>query len=268
MRIPAKIAASTVLATSIVIAGALPASAACTRLAFSVNDYGKDGPTSDAKGLLDKYVAKWATEHNIPKYTTGTKTVNCELFLNFIVFDEHTCRAEATVCWDGAPVAPQVKSASTGDKPVTAPATGDGAKPAVKRAAASVIPKAKAPTETATAPAATTATIETGTLPLLKPVAAPPAAVVAAPSAPAPTPVAVIPLPAPAAPAAAAAPAIAPPAAPPAPAVPAQAAAVPVVDQALAAANKAAAAAERAAAAAERAAAAAMAAEKASAAKP
>jgi hypothetical protein len=271
MRIPAKIAASTVLATSIIIAGALPASAACTRLAFSVNDYGKDGPTSDAKGLLDKYVAKWATEHNIPKYTTGTKTVNCELFLNFIVFDEHTCRAEATVCWDGAPVTPQAKSASTSDKPVAAPSTGDGAKPAVKRAAASVIPKAKAPTDTATAPAPATATIETGTLPLLKPVAAPApvavappaAAVVAAPSAPAPTPVAVIALPAPASPAAAVAPA-----ATPAPAVPAQAAAAPVVDQALAAANKAAAAAERAAAAAERAAAAAMAAEKASAAKP
>ncbi|MFV0299183.1 MAG: hypothetical protein ACK5JT_24035 [Hyphomicrobiaceae bacterium] len=23
------------------------------------------------------------------------------MFLNFIVFDEHTCKAEATVCWPG-----------------------------------------------------------------------------------------------------------------------------------------------------------------------
>ena len=30
--------------------------AACQRLAFSVNDYGKDGPTKDAKDLLDKYI--------------------------------------------------------------------------------------------------------------------------------------------------------------------------------------------------------------------
>ena len=35
---------------------ATPAMAACQRLAFSVNDYGKDGPTKDAKDLLDKYI--------------------------------------------------------------------------------------------------------------------------------------------------------------------------------------------------------------------
>ena len=105
--------------------------------------------------------------------------------------------------------------------------------------------------ETATAapsPAAT-ATIETGTLPVVKPAAAPVAV----------------------APVATAVPAFAPPAVPaaaPAPVVAPQAAAVvPVADQALAAANKAAAAAERAAAAAERAAAAATAAEKASSAR-
>jgi hypothetical protein len=34
--------------------------------------------------------------------------VKCELFLNFIVFDEHTCEASALVCWgDGqAPATP------------------------------------------------------------------------------------------------------------------------------------------------------------------
>ncbi len=79
-----------------------PASAACTRLAFSVNDYGKEGPTEDAKRLLDKYIAKKMAERGVAKYTTGKKTVTCELFLDVLLFDEHTCKAEATVCWDGS----------------------------------------------------------------------------------------------------------------------------------------------------------------------
>lgn len=90
-----------IVAASAVLTGIAPtfASAACTRLAFSVNDYGKVGPTKDAKDLLDKYIAKWTAERNIAKYRTGQKTVTCELFLDFIVFDEYTCRAEASVCW-------------------------------------------------------------------------------------------------------------------------------------------------------------------------
>ena len=44
-----------------------PASAACTRLAFSVNDYGKEGPTNDAKQLLDKYIAKKMAERGVTK---------------------------------------------------------------------------------------------------------------------------------------------------------------------------------------------------------
>lgn len=79
-----------------------PASAACTRLAFSVNDYGKEGPTEDAKRLLDKYIAKKMAERGVTKYTTGKKDVTCELFLDVLLFDEHTCKAEATVCWDGS----------------------------------------------------------------------------------------------------------------------------------------------------------------------
>ena len=71
----------------------------CTRMAFEVNDYGKDGPTKDAKELLDKHVAKWAADKGIKKYTVGKKVVNCRLFLDFGFFDEHTCRAEAPVCW-------------------------------------------------------------------------------------------------------------------------------------------------------------------------
>jgi hypothetical protein len=76
-----------------------PAEAKCTRLAFSVNDYGKVGPTKDAKDLLDKYISKWTAENGISNYRTGKKDVTCELFLDFIVFDEYTCRAEASVCW-------------------------------------------------------------------------------------------------------------------------------------------------------------------------
>jgi hypothetical protein len=94
------------------VAGASPAAAKCTKLGFSVNDYGKDGPTKDAKDLLDKYIAGWAKQNGIAKYTVGKKDVTCELFLNFIVFDEHTCKATALVCWpDGGPL-PQTKAAT------------------------------------------------------------------------------------------------------------------------------------------------------------
>ena len=94
------VAAAAVLAAF----GGAPASAAtCTKLGFSVNDYGKEGPTEDAKRLLDTYIAKWTAEQGIKKYRTGKKEVTCELFLDFIVFDEHTCKATASVCWNGPP---------------------------------------------------------------------------------------------------------------------------------------------------------------------
>jgi hypothetical protein len=82
-------------------AGAEPAHAACKRFGFTVNDYGKEGPIKDAKALLDKHIAKWAADQGISDYQTGKKDVSCELFLNFIVFDEHTCTASASVCWGG-----------------------------------------------------------------------------------------------------------------------------------------------------------------------
>ena len=86
---------------------ATPAAAKCQRLAYSVNDYGKEGPTNDAKKLLDKYIADWTKGQGIAKYTVGKKDVKCDLFLNFIVFDEHTCQASALVCWgDGAGAPP------------------------------------------------------------------------------------------------------------------------------------------------------------------
>lgn len=75
----------------------------CTRLGFSVNDFGKAGPTRDAKRLLDSYIARWTAEKGIKKYRTGRKTVKCELYLDLIVVDEHTCKATASVCWNGPP---------------------------------------------------------------------------------------------------------------------------------------------------------------------
>jgi hypothetical protein len=99
------------------------AEAKCTRLAFSVNDYGKDGPTKDAKELLDKYIAQWTAERGIKNYTVGKKDVSCELFLNFIVFDEHTCKAEASVCWgEGEPKAKAAPAAKPAGKPAAGPA--------------------------------------------------------------------------------------------------------------------------------------------------
>src|SRR5262245_33118755 len=93
--------------------GATTAEAACQRFSYLANDYGKEGPTRDAKNLLDKHIVKWAAEKGIKDYTVSPKTVKCELFLNFIVFDEHTCTATAQVCWGdgGIPVSPATPGA-------------------------------------------------------------------------------------------------------------------------------------------------------------
>ena len=90
-------AAAVLAAATVLTAGG--AEARCTRLAFSVNDYGKDGPAKDAQALLDKYIADWTRSKGITTYTVGKKDVSCELFLNLIVVDEHTCKASALVCW-------------------------------------------------------------------------------------------------------------------------------------------------------------------------
>ena len=100
-------------AVSAVCSAVTPAAAACQRLAYSVNDYGKEGPTNDAKNLLDKYIATWTKEKGIAKYTVGKKDVKCELFLNLIVFDEHTCQASALVCWGDGAGAPAKPAATT-----------------------------------------------------------------------------------------------------------------------------------------------------------
>jgi hypothetical protein len=143
---------------------ATSAEARCTRLAFSVNDYGKQGPTDDAKKLLDTYIAKWAAERGVKQHTVGKKDVTCELFLDVGLFDEHTCKAAATVCWPGnedfanrapipgaaAPVkaavskpAVRTKTAAAKPAPVT---TGSIPAPATKPAAvAAPVPAPAAP---------------------------------------------------------------------------------------------------------------------------
>ncbi len=88
-------------ATALLVSATVSAYAACTEFSFAVNDYGKDEPTRHAKLLLDKWIADWAQRVSLKKYKVGTKSVSCELFLNFIVFDEHTCKATAKVCWRG-----------------------------------------------------------------------------------------------------------------------------------------------------------------------
>lgn len=92
--------------TALLAAGlfAAPATAACQKLGFSVNDYGKKGPANDAKKMLDKYIAEYAAKHGIKNYRVGKKTVTCELFLDVGFFDEYTCKAVATFCWKGKPV--------------------------------------------------------------------------------------------------------------------------------------------------------------------
>jgi hypothetical protein len=154
-------------------------------MAFSVNDYGKDGPTKDSQDLLDKHIATWAAEQGIEKYTVGKKDVTCELFLNLIVFDEHTCTARATVCWGGdkAPGTQEAKKKGVEKTAAKSEADGTGAAaeekpkqakadaaPAEKAAAVETKPADAKPAETAPAAAAaaapTAAPVETGALPV------------------------------------------------------------------------------------------------------
>lgn len=101
MRVSTTLATLMTAVAMMLVVTASPAQAKCHRFAFAVNDFGKEGPSRDAKELLEKHIAGWAADRGIKKYTVGTKHVACELFLNFIVFDEHTCTATADVCWSG-----------------------------------------------------------------------------------------------------------------------------------------------------------------------
>lgn len=140
---------------------AAPASAACKKMGFTVNDYGKEGPTKDAKDLLDKDIAKWAADNNISKYTVGKKDVKCELFLDVLLFDEHTCTASASVCWgEGGDAKPAVKEAAPAKKTSTVETGGipkesapaPETKAAPEAAKAETAPASVAATEPAPAP--------------------------------------------------------------------------------------------------------------------
>jgi hypothetical protein len=126
---------------------AFPAEAGCKRMAFSVNDYGKEGPTKDSQDLLDKHIATWAAEQGIEKFTVGKKDVSCELFLNLIVVDEHTCTARATVCWGGdkLPSAQEAKSKGAEKTAAKADAAPDAASPDAAAKAKDAAKSAKAP---------------------------------------------------------------------------------------------------------------------------
>jgi hypothetical protein len=142
MRALGNVICATAAAAAMLVLAVAPATAACTRLGFSVNDYGKEGPTNDAKAMLDKYIEKKMAERGVTKYRVGKKDVSCELFIDLILFDEHTCRADATVCWDDTPLPKGQEAAAPKKKPV-------------EKSAAAPEPKAE---ET---PATTTGSIET-----------------------------------------------------------------------------------------------------------
>jgi len=204
--------ASVLLGT--VAAFSVPADAACKKFGFTVNDYGKEGPTNDAKNLLDKHISEWATKNGVSEYSTGKKTVSCELFLDVILFDEHTCTASATVCWGpdakklgsqsaaapaddsdagphGTPPAPvrKAEALGTATQQAAAPAGADAV-------AAEADVSADAPaTDTAAVEAAPTTPVEQIAAPADVPAAAPavhtpppaPSQAAAAPAAPATT---------------------------------------------------------------------------------
>ncbi len=155
-----------VAAAAAILFSAGAADAACKKMGFLVNDYGKDGPTKDAQDLLDKHVAEWAAQNGIAKYTIGKKDVKCELYLDVILFDEHTCTATANVCWDEPGNEKPAKSAKEkGSEPATKTAGNEDKKssekqPAVAEEKAAEKTAEKAVEAVADKPAA--AAIETG----------------------------------------------------------------------------------------------------------
>lgn len=71
----------------------------CHRFAHSTNDYGKIGPTSEAKRLVEVAAENWAAAHKVKRFSLGAKSVKCVLFLDFGLFDEYTCTAEMSICY-------------------------------------------------------------------------------------------------------------------------------------------------------------------------
>jgi len=134
-----------------------PADAACKKFGFTVNDYGKEGPTNDAKNLLDKHISEWAAQNGVTEFQTGKKSVSCELFLDVVLFDEYTCTATANVCWGpslkktGAEQASSDEDTASGGPPApVSKADALGIAPQAQQVAAESAP-AEATTEETTA---------------------------------------------------------------------------------------------------------------------
>jgi hypothetical protein len=181
MRAKLSIALASVLVSA--LAATAPADAACKKFGFTVNDYGKEGPTNDAKNLLDKHIAEWAAQNGVSAYQTGKKSVSCELFLDVILFDEHTCTASANVCW-GAGVKPNNNS---GEQAAVTPddaAAGNGEAPPApvrKAEAMGIAPQQPA----AAAPAAEAAAVDAAPTTPVEQIAAPAETPAASPAVPA-----------------------------------------------------------------------------------
>jgi hypothetical protein len=159
MRALTAMSLTSLAAAAAMLLAAGTAEAACKKMGFLVNDYGKDGPSKDAQELLDKHVAEWATQNGIKNYTVGKKDVTCELYIDVILFDEHTCTASANVCWDEPGKEKPAKAAKVKNAPEQTNAAQTEKKSSEKSADAG----AKQPAEK-TAEPAPAAAIETGTL--------------------------------------------------------------------------------------------------------
>ncbi|MEL7542168.1 MAG: hypothetical protein AAGJ70_00170 [Pseudomonadota bacterium] len=72
----------------------------CKIVGYEVRDFGKVGPTADAKRLLDERIPKWAKKNGYRgAHKSGKKKVSCKLYLDVGFFDEWTCTATQRVCY-------------------------------------------------------------------------------------------------------------------------------------------------------------------------
>ena len=99
MRVYRVILSFAIIFTTIMVMESRFANAKCERHAFEVNDYGKEGPIRMARENLYKFVEKLKKEKGLKKVRVKESEPKCRLFLDFIVFDEHTCRIEANICY-------------------------------------------------------------------------------------------------------------------------------------------------------------------------
>ncbi|MEO0619697.1 MAG: hypothetical protein AAFZ01_10520 [Pseudomonadota bacterium] len=94
------VAATAVVATLTVNPSQAVAHGQCKIVGYEVRDFGKVGPTADAKRLLDERIPKWAKKNGYRgAHKSGPKKVSCKLYLDVGFFDEWTCTATQRVCY-------------------------------------------------------------------------------------------------------------------------------------------------------------------------